>query len=228
MTIKTLSAIFAVVILGAASSAAGQTYNTDHKTTLTFSQPVEVPGMVLPAGTYTFQILKMMLDRHVVEIRTADGTKLVTTAVAIPNHRLTATGKTVITFHETPAGTPEAIRGWFYPGLKTGEEFVYPKTRALALAAESNITVLSTADTATVPVEQLQTVPVVAVTPAQTEVPLSTVVEPEPVAAATPPAPRRELPKTASSTPLFALLGLMSLAIAGGLRLFGRRTSSVR
>ena len=55
-----------------------------------------------------------------------------------------ATDKTVITFRERPAGEPEALRAWFYPGREWGEQFVYAKSRAIELAKETNEPVLAT------------------------------------------------------------------------------------
>lgn len=68
------------------------------------------------------------------QIFNADASKMIATVMAIPNYRLTATDKTVISFGETPMGTPEPIRAWFYPGNIVGQEFVYPKPRAAQLA----------------------------------------------------------------------------------------------
>jgi hypothetical protein len=48
----------------------------------------------------------------------------------------------VITFRERPAGEPEALRAWFYPGRNWGEEFVYPKEKAMVLAKTTNTPVL--------------------------------------------------------------------------------------
>jgi len=66
------------------------------------------------------------------------------TILAIPNYRLQATDKTVMTFRERPVGQPEALRAWFYPGHNWGEEFVYPKAKALEIAKATNTTVLYT------------------------------------------------------------------------------------
>ena len=40
----------------------------------------------------------------------------------------------MITFEERAANSPEAIKAWFYPGDNYGQEFVYPKPRAVQLA----------------------------------------------------------------------------------------------
>ena len=45
-----------------------------------------------------------------------------------------------MTFSERPAGQPEALRAWFYPGRNWGEEFVYGKAMAIELAKASNET----------------------------------------------------------------------------------------
>src|ERR1043165_5143931 len=78
----------------------------DKKTTVTFSGPVEIPpvyitGMrVLPAGTYVFRLLNSSSDRHIVQIFNKEQNKIYATILAIPNYRLHATNKTVITFNE--------------------------------------------------------------------------------------------------------------------------------
>ena len=73
----------------------------NRKTVITFSGPVEVPGVgaqTLPAGTYVFKILDSQSDRHIVQIFNQDETHVSTTILAIPNYRLKTTDKTVITF----------------------------------------------------------------------------------------------------------------------------------
>ena len=119
----------------------------NRKTTVTFSAPVEVPGVgaqILPAGTYVFKILDSPSDRHIVQIFNQAEDHVYTTILAIPNYRMRATGKTVMTFKERAEGQPEAIRAWFYPGREWGEEFVYPKSRAVELAKIVNEPVLAT------------------------------------------------------------------------------------
>lgn len=185
----------------------------NRKTVVTFNEPVEVPGVgaqTLPAGTYVFKIMDSLSDRHIVQIFNQDETHVFTTILAIPNYRLHATDKTVMTFRERAVGQPQALRAWFYPGREWGEEFVYAKPRAIELAKETNIPVLATPiELATAPVEALKTAPVEAVKPTGEVVELAQVVEPPPVA----------LPQTASSLPLIGLMGLLSLGM--GLALWG-------
>jgi hypothetical protein len=199
----------------------------NHKTIVTFSAPVEVPGVgqhMLPAGTYMFKLLDSPSDRHIVQIFSEDGNHVYTTILAIPNYRLKTTGDTVMTFRERPAGQPEALKAWFYPGQDWGEEFVYERSRAIELAKESNETILSTPVTlADAPAEVLNTAPFEAVSPTGETVDTATVVQLPPAYASaqakSEPVLMASLPKTASQLPLIGLLGL--LALVGGFVLTG-------
>jgi hypothetical protein len=220
---------------------AAQADDWNRKTVVTFSAPVEIPGVhlkgwgVLPAGTYVFKVLDSMSDRHIVQIFNKDETTIYATILAIPNYRLKATDKTVITFRERAAGEPEALRAWFYPGENWGEEFVYPKSKAVALAKSTNTPVLFTAveipleveavepiKTADAPVvAELKRAPIMAIKPTGEEVQLLAVVTPPPAQATT--ARAATLPETASGLPLVGLLGLMSLGAAFAVRIAVKR-----
>jgi hypothetical protein len=106
------------------------------ETVVTFSHPIEVPGEVLPAGTYVFKLLSNEGHRRIVQIFSEDQTKLLATVMAIPDYRLVATEKPVISFEERPSGSPEAVGSWFYPGDNHGVRFVYPNLR-MALGSNS-------------------------------------------------------------------------------------------
>jgi len=216
----------AVSALAFASVAGVRADTWNNKTVITFSQPVEVAGHVLPAGTYTFQLMDSMTDRHIVQIFDAKGTQLIATVLTVPNYRLTSTDATVIKFREVPAGTVQAVRAWFYPGNTIGEEFIYPKARALMLAKASNAVVPAIA--ADVPdAEALKTAPIVAVTPDETEVPVAAAIQMTPAtsAGAVTMGTRHStrLPKTASQVPMFALFGLGACIAALGILRLTRR-----
>jgi hypothetical protein len=192
-------------------------------TQLTFNEPVEVPGSVLAPGTYWFTLADSDSDRNIVEIWNADRTHLVRTILAIPDYRLTPTGKTVVHFEERPSDAPEAIRSWFYPGANYGEEFVYPKSRATLLAKQVNRPVLSMPEPVPTEPQQIKQTPVKAVTPNGEEIEVSEVVLSQPLTASATPA--SSLPKTASYLPLFGLVGLLAIGTSVGLRLAARRIS---
>jgi hypothetical protein len=206
------------------STTSAQSWNK--KTTVTFSAPVEIPGVnaqVLPAGTYVFKLLDSLSDRHIVQVFNKAENHVYATILAIPNYRLKATDKTVMTFAERRAGDPQAIRAWFYPGDNWGQEFVYPKSKALELAKLTNQPVLYIPDEvapniiapiATAnepPVIVLREVPIRAVRPTGEDVAVEEVVVPPPVQTAS-------LPKTASELPLVTLMGFICVGLAISLR----------
>ena len=112
----------------------------DLTTKLTFSQPVQIPGKVLPAGSYLFKLANMS-DRHIVQVFNSDGMVLYATLMAIPTERREPTGDSVVTFAEQGNGQPEALLKWFYPGETTGNEFVYSKQVEQQLAQDRQQTV---------------------------------------------------------------------------------------
>jgi hypothetical protein len=202
------------------------------RTVLTVNETIQLPTVVLQAGTYTFKLLDSQSDRHIVQVFDKDGMHLITTILAIPNYRLQPTGKSDFTFWEVPAGQPPAMRAWFYPGDTFGQEFAYPKDMSAQIAASTKMLVPTTTAST---VEEYKSAPIsatnesgatasldsntytrtetaeVAAAPVPVETPR------EVAAAAPPPEPVQvespaELPHTASSVPLIGLLGLVSMA----------------
>lgn len=201
-----------IALVGALAVQA-DTFNKATK--VTFNQPVEVPGKVLPAGTYTFTMLDMAGSRNVVQIFNEDRTQLITTILAIHNYRLQPTGEPVINFEERPAGTPQALKAWFYPGFAYGVEFVYPEKKAMEIAQAAHEVVPAETREATT-TEELKTVPLVAVTPQQKREPVEQAIETQPPTEQKQVA--QELPKTASEMPLIALLGIIGVVVGFGLK----------
>jgi hypothetical protein len=211
-----------LVLAGAAMLCAPSRADAFNKRTkLTFSHPVEVPGLILTPGTYTFKLLNVQGSRNVVQIFNEDETRLLTTILAISDYRLTPADKTVIEFREQPAGSPIALRSWFYPGDNYGRQFVYPKKRAIELAKAEQAPV--PAEALEVPVSELETVPLVAVTPEAREEPLAqafeTTAPAEPTLLAQVIPGEKSLPKTASQIPMFALVGATLLVLGLGIKL---------
>ncbi len=99
----------------------------NQSTTLTFSQPIQIPGQVLPAGSYLFKLVETGSDEHVVQIFSADSNVLRATLLTASAERRNATTDTVVTLAEQEGGRPDALVKWFYPGREIGNEFLYPK-----------------------------------------------------------------------------------------------------
>jgi hypothetical protein len=104
----------------------GRADERDKKTIVTVNQPIQVPGKVLPAGTYIFKLLDSNNNPTLVAIFDASETHLITTINGISDDRTETPDKTILQLEERPSGQPEALKAWFYPGDNTGVEFVYP------------------------------------------------------------------------------------------------------
>lgn len=118
----------------------------DKKTIVTINKPVEVPGKVLPPGTYVFKLLDSASNRDILQIFDKDEKHLEATILAVPDYRLQPADKPVIAFDERPGNSPEALKAYFYPGDNYGLEVVYPHKRAAELAKRTNGDVLSMND----------------------------------------------------------------------------------
>jgi len=197
----------------------------DKRTVITLHDPLIVAGVpvvTLEPGKYVMRLLDSPSNRHIVQIFNEREDKLFTTVLAIPNYQLEPKDKTGFAFWETPAGNPNALRAWFYPGDNFGQEFVYPKGLAAKIAQEAGTTVIATpAQTEA----ELKSAPLAEINKAGEEKP----VPEEEIAALAPGLPALTLappleltpitlPKTAS--PIFAigLAGLLALMAGVTLR----------
>jgi hypothetical protein len=208
------------------------------KTKVTFSGPVQVPNVNLPAGTYIFKLVSSDSNRHVVQITNEREDRVFATILAIPDYRLSATSRTVMYFTERASGSPQAVKSWFYPGDNFGQRFVYPKVEATKMAVEYKQPVPAVeyrpapaaADPAPAAVAAAE---VVTATPQKTETQYvaqafqqtdaqdTAGADGEPVRAAE--APAAALPQTASSIHLMMLLGMLLLAVAMASRVAYKR-----
>ena len=218
----------------------------DSRTEFTFNQPVELPGVTLPPGTYTFRFADATTGRQVMLVQAKDASnKTYGLFMTISAHRPKASDNAELRFLETPAGKPTAVKTWWYPGNSMGREFIYPKSQALRLARATNQTVLTTqADNATK--DEMKTAELAYVSPSGEETPLT---DEQLVEAAANTAPvgatgtartdtsgqrpaatsgnqeprqvasaRTSLPRTSTALPFAGLLGVMSLLGAVALR----------
>jgi hypothetical protein len=236
------SLLFGVALIAAAVTPSVKADQWDKKTVITINEPVQLPSccnadhlVVLQPGTYTLVLVDSLSDRHIVRVFEQDQKTVVTTILAIPNYRLQPTDKSTFQFWETPAGQPRAMRAWFYPGDNFGQEFAYPKTKSVEIAKVAHVPVPA------VVVEteaELKTAPVVVVDEKGVEKPIEVAEKPIEVVVAKsePPAPEprattpvyeapapAKLPDTASTYPLFGLIGLGSVIIAKVMSRFSKR-----
>jgi len=114
-----------LMLLGIFFVPKGRADESDKKTIVTVKGSIQVPGKVLPAGTYVLKLLDPN-DTTLVSVFNADETHLITTVQGIPDSRLEIADKLILQFEERSSGQPEALKAWFYPGYSSGVEFVYP------------------------------------------------------------------------------------------------------
>lgn len=214
-------------------------------TYFTFSAPVELPGVTLPAGRYLFKLVDSQSNRHVVRVTSDDRKQLFATLMAIPSYTVgRPTDQPEIRFMESPENAPHAVKLWIYPGRTVGHEFIYPRAQAQRLAKATGEPVLTVKTDAPVSETELVNAEMIRIDREGRDAALAAearaleadanaqrgtmIAEQERMAQATPVAAnveRKELPRTASALPTVALLGFASLA-AGAWMLRSRRTAA--
>ena len=132
-----------IIALGLFYVLAAHADESDQATTVTFNQPVQIPGQLLPAGTYVFMLANRDTDQSIVQVFNSDQTHLYATLETIPTDRQEPTGHTVITLAEQGAEKPDVLLKWFYPGNLAGNEFLYSDHREKELAHAEQRTIVA-------------------------------------------------------------------------------------
>ena len=120
--VAVLGAIGLALVVTVTSQALGVAGHANH---LTFSGAVALPGMVLPAGTYTFEIANPDTSANVVRVASRDGriqflgfTERVRRPEGLPKDSMMSLG-------ESAAAVPPPILAWYPIGTSTGHRFIY-------------------------------------------------------------------------------------------------------
>ena len=233
----------AVLTLSIAGRAEAQP--ADYRTYFTFSAPVTLPGVTLPAGKYIFRLADPDSSRKVINVLSEDGKRSLAMLQTIPNQAMKAPKDAEIRFMETSAKVPPPVKTWWYAGKAIGYEFIYPRKQALELAKATSEPILTTtketsdlanaelsrvtgseSNQAAVAVEQEPAAREVSGRAQQADV--NAAQSPQGGASANAPrdtraderaraTARTELPRTASSTPGVLIFGALALAIGLGL-----------
>jgi LPXTG-motif cell wall-anchored protein len=245
MRAKWLGVVYAVATLAVLVPATASAQPSDKRTFFTFSGNVDMPGVALPAGKYEFRIANSDSSRNVIQVRSGDGKKTFGLFLTHTAERVTASNEAEVRFLEAGAGAAPAIKTWWYPGERTGYEFVYPKAQARRLAQRTRQPVLTTRNETATTSDAANSKELTRISPTGSESQVSenepaeadpagsrqagqradsgSVPPPSPARAGTSARARTELPQTASATPLVALLGLLMLTAAAAMRQLRRR-----
>jgi hypothetical protein len=131
---KLYIALGLIVALGLFFELTAHADEANQETRITFSAPIQIPGQVLPAGTYIFQLADPNNSQDVVRIFNADRSVLYAIVETVSTERTNPTGATAITLAERESGKPDVLVNWFYPDNTIGHEFIYPKQQEQEIA----------------------------------------------------------------------------------------------
>lgn len=143
MKSKIIIGITLGIIMSCMMTAPARADVSNQQTKLTFSQPVQIPGKILPAGTYWFVLADNVADHDIVEIFNEDRTTEYATLFTVPSGRSNPADDTLLTFAQDESNRTPALVNWTYPGEMTGHEFIYSKSEEpkVLRAAQKTITV---------------------------------------------------------------------------------------
>ena len=244
LTAKYLGVVYAAATLAVLAPGTVSAQPSDKRTFFTFSGNVEMPGVALPAGRYEFRIANPDSSRNVIQVRSGDGKKTFGLFQTHSAQRVTAADEAEVRFLEAGAGAPPAIKTWWYPGERTGYEFVYPKTQARRIAQRTRQPVLTTKNETATTRDTENSTDLTRISPTGSESQVGdneadadpagsrqagqradsgSVPPPSPAPVGTSARARTQLPRTASATPLVALMGLLLLTAAAVMRQLRRR-----
>lgn len=125
-------------------ASAAQAQPEDKRTYFTFSGPIALPGVTLPAGRYLFRIVDTTTSRKVIQVLDENQKKPFTMANTIPDQRRDPPKDATVAFYESARGTPAAVKSWWYPGETIGYQFIYPRAQARQIAKNTGQSVLTT------------------------------------------------------------------------------------
>ncbi len=185
---------------------------------LRVSDPLDVGGTILEPGTYVIRVLPSFTNRNLLQVTNEDRSKIFATVLSIPHQ--TSAGRdqesTEYVLYPAVEGTPRALRTWYAADATSrgGHDIVYPERRAMELAPLVMEPVV--AYTGEPKMEELKTAPVLVVVTPKKEV--IAFVEPVPAPEPVLVAEAKELPSTASRTPLYVTIGLLLIGVAFGIR----------
>jgi hypothetical protein len=98
-----------------------------------------VPGVVLPPGSFTINVLDHLSDRYIVQVKDQAGDVLAT-FLGLPSKAATKPADGKVSWASGPKGV-SYLKGWNFRQAGVNLEFVYPKDDAVAIAQANNTAV---------------------------------------------------------------------------------------
>ena len=209
-------------LLGVVSAPVAYAQSNKENSTFTVTEPLDVGGFTLQPGTYLIKVVMLASDRNSIQVTNVEQTKVFANVLSTP-HPIRAdevVPSSRYIYYATAPGQPKALRTWFARDTEKGQDIIYPKRRAMELAAVAKEPVIAIPDE--VKEAEYKSVPIAVVTP---DLQVKPYAEPAPPVVVAEARPLKQLPATASHVPLFAALGLLSLGGALGLRILTNRAA---
>ncbi len=117
---RTKSLILAGLVLGCAMVSTGQAANIGRTEYLTMDRWTALPGVILPPGSYTFEVIEGHAD--LVRVTNRATRRVHYTGFTDVVERQNVNGAS-LTFGEAPSGDPIPIKAWFPDGARRGNQF---------------------------------------------------------------------------------------------------------
>jgi hypothetical protein len=136
-------AVGLVIAFGLFFELAAHADESDEATLMSFSAPVQIPGHILPAGTYLFELADHGSEQNVVQVFSSDRSALYGTFLTIAAERRDPADKTTVMLAQPESGGTPVLVKWFYPGRDIGNEFLYSKQTEKEVARDSQQTIVA-------------------------------------------------------------------------------------
>ncbi len=218
-------------------------FSAESTQSVTLASQTEIPGGELKPGTYTFAVEDRLPDRAIVRVSNAQDPAEHHLILTVPNRKISILSNDHLAYFKT-SDNLQPLRAWQCSACPAPLEFVYPKAEAVKLTGETAQTVMAVDPVydklpANLSPDDMKVVTLWLLSPervtpentgqgvkaAKYVPPANASASPTQEMASNMPAhTRRHLPKTASNTYLYALLGLFLLGGALALRVL--RTQS--
>lgn len=143
---KLIRIVFYVIVAGVVFLPTAWAAEYNQQTKLTFNEPVEIPGRILPPGTYWFVLVDNTTNRGLVRVFSSDWKTLYATEETENTESGKPAQDTTLKFAERESAGPPALLTWFYPGQTIGHEFLYSRQVENELAQGKQLTVLVSQD----------------------------------------------------------------------------------
>jgi len=120
-----VAAIGGALLLGPVSASSHAWSNSLHRDYITFSGTVALPGVILPAGTYRFEVPEGTLSTGLVSVSSHDGRKVYLTQFTRGIDRPAGRDSLNVMLGEAAPGTAPQVKVWFPIGEGSGRQFIY-------------------------------------------------------------------------------------------------------